>query len=102
MPDCYLSQSISHAERTNQAVLFMGILACILIGILSIGILLMILMNRMITVPVSKLQTRMVRIAGGDFPEIPAWNGSMSWEISDGESMICQKMYRSLWKKTGG
>ena len=26
MPDCYLSQSISHAERTNQAVLFMGTL----------------------------------------------------------------------------
>ena len=42
MPDCYLSQSISHAERTNQAVLFMGILACILIGILSIGVVLML------------------------------------------------------------
>ncbi len=99
MPDCYLSQSISHAERTNQAVLFMGILACILIGILSIGVVLMLLMNRMITVPVSRLQTRMVRIAGGDFSRDPAWNGSTSLEISDGESMICQKMYRSLWKK---
>ena len=81
MPDCYLSQSISHAERTNQAVLFMGILACILIGILSIGILLMILMNRMITVPVSKLQTRMVRIAGGDFSRDP----SVEWEHELGD-----------------
>ena len=72
MPDCYLSQSISHAERTNQAVLFMGILACILIGILSIGVVLMLLMNRMITVPVSRLQTRMVRIAGGDFSRDPS------------------------------
>lgn len=59
----------------------MGILACILIGILSIGILLMILMNRMITVPVSKLQTRMVRIAGGDFSRDP----SVEWEHELGD-----------------
>ncbi len=84
MPDCYLSQSISHAERTNQAVLFMGILACILIGILSIGVVLMLLMNRMITVPVSRLQTRMVRIAGGDSPETLLWNGITNLGISDG------------------
>lgn len=42
MPGCYLSQSISHAERTNQAILFLGILTCILIGILSIGVILML------------------------------------------------------------
>ena len=59
----------------------MGILACILIGILSIGVVLMLLMNRMITVPVSRLQTRMVRIAGGDFSRDP----SVEWEHELGD-----------------
>lgn len=101
MPDCYLSQSISHAERTNQAVLFVGILACILIGILSIGIILMLLMNRMITVPVSHLQSRMVRIAGGDFSRDPSieWDhelGDIGRGINDLSENVCQLMERRL------
>lgn len=101
MPDCYLSQSISHVEQTNQAVLFMGILACILIGILSIGIVLMLLMNRMITVPVSHLQSRMKRIAEGDFSR----DSSIEWDhelgdigrgINDLSENVCQLMERRL------
>ena len=101
MPDCYLSQSISHAEQTNQAVLFIGILACILIGILSIGIVLMLLMNRMITVPVSHLQSRMKRIAEGDFSR----DSSIEWDhelgdigrgINDLSENVCQLMERRL------
>mgnify|MGYP003071805267 FL=1 len=101
MPDCYLSQSISHAERTNQAVLFMGILACILIGILSIGVVLMLLMNRMITVPVSRLQTRMVRIAGGDFSRDPRveWDhelGDIGRGINDLSENVSELMEKRL------
>ena len=101
MPDCYLSQSISHAERTNQAALFVGILACILIGILSIGIVLMLLMNRMITVPVSHLQSRMIRIAGGDFSRDPSieWDhelGDIGRGINDLSENVCQLMERRL------
>ena len=101
MPGCYLSQSISHAEQTNQAVLFIGILACILIGILSIGIVLMLLMNRMITVPVSHLQSRMKRIAEGDFSR----DSSIEWDhelgdigrgINDLSENVCQLMERRL------
>lgn len=101
MPDCYLSQSISHAERTNQAVLFGGILVGILVGIVSIGIVLMLLMNRMITVPVSHLQSRMVRIAEGDFSRDPSieWDhelGDIGRGINDLSENVCQLMERRL------
>ena len=101
MPDCYLSQSISHAERTNQAVLFGGILVGILVGIVSIGIVLMLLMNRMITVPVSHLQSRMVRISEGDFSRDPSieWDhelGDIGRGINDLSENVCQLMDRRL------
>lgn len=101
MPDCYLSQSISHAERTNQTLLFAGILIAILVGILSIGIVLMLLMNRMITVPVSHLQSRMVRIAEGDFSRDPSieWDhelGDIGRGINDLSENVCQLMERRL------
>lgn len=101
MPDCYLSQSISHAERTNQAILFLGILTCILIGILSIGVILMLLMNRMITVPVSHLQSRMKRISEGDFSRDPSieWNhelGDIGRGINDLSENVSHLMERRL------
>ena len=101
MPGCYLSQSISHAERTNQAILFVGILACILIGIVSIGIVLMLLMNRMITVPVSRLQSRMKRISEGDFSRDPSieWEhelGDIGRGINDLSENVCQLMERRI------
>ena len=101
MPGCYLSQSISHAERTNQAVLFGGILVGILVGIVSIGIVLMLLMNRMITVPVSHLQSRMERISEGDFSRDPSieWDhelGDIGRGINDLSENVCQLMERRL------
>ena len=101
MPDCYLSQSISHAERTNQAVLFIGILVAILVGILSIGIVLMLLMNHMITVPVSHLQSRMGRISAGDFSRDPSieWDhelGDIGRGINDLSENVGQLMERRL------
>lgn len=101
MPDCYLSQSLSHAERTNQAILFGGILVGILVGIVSIGIVLMLLMNRMITVPVSHLQSRMERISRGDFSRDPSieWGhelGDIGRGINDLSENVCQLMERRL------
>ena len=76
-------------------------LACILIGILSIGVVLMLLMNRMITVPVSRLQTRMVRIAGGDFSRDPSveWDhelGDIGRGINDLSENVSELMEKRL------
>lgn len=81
MPDCYISQGISHAEFVDQLLIFIGILAATLIGILAIGILLVIIMNRMINVPVRRLQSKMLRISEGDFSRDP----SIEWEHELGE-----------------
>lgn len=81
MPDCYISQSISRTEQNNQLLMFAGILVATLVGILTIGVLLMFIMNRMITVPISRLQTKMLRIADGDFSRDP----SIEWEHELGQ-----------------
>lgn len=81
MPECYISQSISHTELSNQLLVFVEILIATLVGIIAIGMLLMYIMNRMITVPVSKLQAKMLRIADGDFSRDP----SIEWEHELGE-----------------
>ena len=82
-------------------VTIVTILACILIGILSIGVVLMLLMNRMITVPVSRLQTRMVRIAGGDFSRDPSveWDhelGDIGRGINDLSENVSELMEKRL------
>lgn len=76
MPDCYISQSISSSELWNQQLLFWGILGVTLVGILAIGALLMLLMNRMIHTPVARLRDKIQRIADGDFSREPSieWN----------------------------
>lgn len=81
MPDCYISQSISLSELHNQQWLLLGILAVTLIGILALGILLMLLMNRMIHVPVSRLRAKMLRISQGDFSRDP----SIEWQHELGD-----------------
>lgn len=81
MPDCYISQSISHTELNAQLMIFVRVLVATLIGILTIGVLLMYVMNRMIHVPVKKLQDKMSRIAEGDFSRDP----SIEWEHELGE-----------------
>lgn len=81
MTDCYISQGISQAELNDQLLIFVSILAATLIGILAIGILLVIIMDRMINVPVKKLRSKMLRIAEGDFERDP----SIEWEHELGE-----------------
>lgn len=67
MPDCYISQSISYSGPFYQKPFFIGILIATITGIIAIGTVLMLIMNRMITVPVSQLRTKMRKIADGDF-----------------------------------
>ncbi|MBO5486581.1 MAG: histidine kinase [Eubacterium sp.] len=81
MTDCYISQSISHAELNTQLMFFIRILLATLIGILAIGVLLMFIMNRMINAPVRKLREKMLRISEGDFSR----DSSIEWEHELGE-----------------
>lgn len=81
MTDCYISQSISHTELNTQLMFFIRILLATLVGILAIGVLLMFIMNRMINVPVRKLQEKMLRISQGDFSR----DSSIEWEHELGE-----------------
>ena len=81
MTDCYISQSISYSETINQHPFFVSLLIPTLMGIIAIGALLMFIMNRMITVPVSQLRTKMQKIADGDFSRDP----SIEWDHEIGE-----------------
>ncbi|MDE6926959.1 MAG: sensor histidine kinase [Acetatifactor sp.] len=81
MPDCYIGQSISGSELRDQQLLLWLILAGTLISIVGIGILLMIILNRMINVPVSKIRAKMLRVADGDFERDP----SIEWEHELGD-----------------
>ncbi len=81
MSGCYISQSISLSELHDQQWLLLGILFGTLISILAIGILLMLLMNRMIHVPVSRLRAKMLRIAQGDFSR----DASIEWNHELGD-----------------
>jgi len=81
MPNCYISQSISYTESINQQPLFVNLLISTLAGIIAIGALLMFIMNRMITVPVSQLRTKMQKIADGDFSRDP----SIEWDHEMGD-----------------
>lgn len=81
MPDCYISQNISLSELRNQRLLLWGILIITLISIIAIGVLLMLMLNRMISVPVSKIREKMQRVSQGDFSRDP----SIEWEHELGE-----------------
>lgn len=72
MPDCYISQSISHIELQHQKLLLWCMLIVMLVGISGIGALLMFTLNKMINDPVSKLRAKMALIAAGDFSRDPA------------------------------
>lgn len=76
MPGCYISQSISVSELQGQRILFLRIIIAALVGILAVGALLMMLMNRMIHTPVARLRDKIQRISEGDFSREPSieWN----------------------------
>lgn len=81
MPGCYLSQIISQSELRNQQLLLWCILGGVLVIILGIGLLLMFMLNRMISLPVTKINDRMRRIAAGDF----ARDSSIEWKHELGD-----------------
>lgn len=76
MPGCYISQSISVSELQGQRILFLKIIGAALVGIVAVGMLLMLLMDRMIHTPVAMLRDKLQRIARGDFSREPSieWN----------------------------
>ena len=94
MPDCYISQSISLSELRDQQRLLWLILGITLVSIIGIGILLMLFLNRMINVPVSKIRAKMLRVANGDFERDPAieWNHELG-EIGRGINDLSENVY---------
>lgn len=94
MPDCYISQSISLSELRDQRRLLWFILGGTLISIIGIGILLMLFLNRMINVPVSRIRSKMLRVADGDFERDPTieWNHELG-EIGRGINDLSENVY---------
>lgn len=100
MPGCYITQSISHRELNSQLMNFVKILIATLIGIMTIGIGLVFIMNRMINVPVRKLQDKMFRIAEGDFSHDPSieWDHELG-EIGRGINALSENVYLLMNKR---
>ncbi|MCI5954762.1 MAG: sensor histidine kinase [Lachnospiraceae bacterium] len=100
MPDCYISQSISHSELQDQRRLLWGILFGTLISIIAIGILLMLMLNRMINIPVSRIRAKMLRIAEGDFSRDPSieWDHELG-DIGRGINDLSQDVYLLMNKR---
>ncbi|MCM1539849.1 MAG: sensor histidine kinase [Blautia sp.] len=94
MPDCYICQSISRSELRDQQLLLWPILGGTLVSIVGIGILLMITLNRMISVPVSRIRAKMLRVADGDFERDPSieWNHELG-EIGKGINDLSENVY---------
>lgn len=93
MPGCYISQSISHLELQSQKRLLWCILGGTLIGILGMGALLMYILNRMITVPVSKIRSKMLLVADGNFERDPSieWKHELG-DIGRGVNDLCESV----------
>lgn len=100
MPDCYISQRISHKELNAQLLNFVSILIATLFGILTIGILLVFVMNRMINVPVRRLRDKMLRISQGDFSRDPSieWDHELG-DIGRGINDLSENVYLLMNKR---
>lgn len=94
MPDCYICQSISSSELRDQQLLLWPILGGTLVSIVGIGILLMITLDRMINVPVSRIRAKMLRVADGGFERDPSieWNHELG-EIGRGINDLAENVY---------
>ena len=91
IPGCYISQSISHLELQNQRALWLCILGGTLVAIM--GVLLMYVLNRMITVPVSRIREKMLLVADGDFTRDTSieWNHELG-DIGRGVNDLCESV----------
>lgn len=81
MPDCYITQIISPTELQNQQRILWFLLAGTLLSILGIGALLMTTLNRMISVPVTRIRDKMLRVSAGDFTR----DTSIEWDHELGD-----------------
>lgn len=100
MPGCYICQSISSSELRDQQLLLWPILGGTLVSIVAIGILLMITLNHMINVPVSRIHAKMLRVADGDFERDPSieWNHELG-EIGKGINDLAEDVYTLMSRR---
>lgn len=100
MPGCYISQSVSASELSGQRMLFMKMIGATLVGIMAIGVLLMLVMNRMIHTPLSRLRDKIQRISEGDFSREPAieWNHELG-EIGRGINNLSESVTLLMEKR---
>lgn len=93
-PGCYVSQVISYTELRSQQLILLGILCGVLISILGIGVLLAFILNRMISIPVIKINDKMRRISEGDFSrdESIEWNHELG-DIGRGINDLSENLY---------
>lgn len=93
-PGCYVSQVISYTELRSQQLILLGILCGVLISILGIGVLLAFILNRMISMPVIKINDKMRRISEGDFSrdESIEWNHELG-DIGRGINDLSENLY---------
>lgn len=101
LTDCYITQTISKAELTNQQVLYLGILFLTFVLLFAIGIILTYILNRIINVPVQKLRAKMDLISQGNFSRDTSieWNhelGDIGRGINDMSENIVQLMDNRL------
>ncbi|MDE6639256.1 MAG: histidine kinase [Acetatifactor sp.] len=94
MPDCYITQLISRTELQNQQRILLFLLAGTLLSILGIGALLMLMLNQMISVPVTKIRSKMQRVSEGDFTRDASieWNHELG-DIGKGINDLSESVY---------
>lgn len=100
MPDCYITQIISRTELQSQQRILWFLLGGTLVSILGIGVLLMAVLNRMISMPVSKIRDKMLRVSEGDFTR----DASIEWDhelgdIGRGINNLSENVYLLMNKR---
>lgn len=81
MPGCSISQTFSESAMRTEKFMIVCIILGTIVIMIGIGAYLMSMFNRMITVPVDKLQKKMNKIADGDFSR----DTDIEWEHELGE-----------------
>lgn len=98
--DIKISQSLSTARILGENVVLLYLLLGIIVSIIGIGLLLMIMLNRMISEPVIKLSEKMDRVSQGDFlrdPEIE-WDHELG-DIGRGINDLAENVNHLLEKR---
>ena len=97
--DMALSNSISNKGLESQRTAFFALVIVIGLCIIAFGILIVVFLNKSITVPVLKIQARMKTIAKGDFSCDPEIEGSDELgEIGHGINSLSRNV-KSLMEK---